>query len=511
MICPKCDNLVQQASPEFKQLAAAFFGGQEVDEECGVVYKPPKPTDLIYSDDSEPAQEDENYNITFGTSERFNFLDGTAREVGTLAVFLVDSLMSASIEKMIDANSTYKNMKVSHSTERNYLSAKLDYLEDQWNNGKAGVWEDNGRTIEVHPNGGCHVGPASRYTVVSKSYTEEDPPVKSKSKAKRKKKPKAKKPVVRKDNEPEAMAKDGLEEPENQEPAVDKDNEQEAMASKPAEDSSSVGLSALSDIVPGLVVPDQDTSGQEVKSDTAQQTSPPRPVMQGGEGSAEAPRPPFTCSCCGITRRPTTAVPMYFCSFCGRLPNIRYCSRACLLADAFDHAGQCANIPESQSITNFDPPSQYVYDKDALFTIQELGNRSRELHRQKTFSMYCFSGPFPEVCNAWMKKHESRAGTYPADFSEEASGKKITGDYHVFRSEVSTPGQVCPSEVLTVSSLFSTTFESVTNSTITDLQRPRTPPLQVRLQPSSQRLFHHWKAGPQPSCLPLPNHPRLDL
>lgn len=911
---------MQEASPEFKQLAAAFFGGQEVDEDCGVVYKSRKPSDFIYSDDSEPTIEDHSkYNITFGEGEKIDILGGSVAEADTLSVFLVDSIMSASIEMMVAGNSTYKQMRVSRGAERNALSAKLEYLEEQWEHGRSGAWEKNGALIWVRPNENCRYlyGPILRHIVDSEAEedTVEGPQPDSlgadgirpegeakSSKAKRKRKPKPKKPAAE-----SSESKDALEGPENRvegdtqtwhseqpsmastleephsnpvnskkkggkkhgakhgrsfshrqgtsaadrdiddlpantavdedpseahekpfeadsscytdenvladapespqmnqissitldsipelptttkvdtvEPAVHSDRlvaenaegttaaipsidtgepsglpgevnrdkiqvdtsnsgwkqskkrkgrkaitsnastsleaelpssvtdsggeskkvvtaqsfsvvnkidsselkplaeqsrtnpkldhsssnaeihkgktqkselpankavlkgeEQETVNNMTANNSSSAGFSVLSNTVagtqdtscqngtttseqmgvvlgqdsipaqgtavkdfrvmalqfgdmpigsglelpqqvsrqPGIVHPvnapsnggshfrvvrsesvpteqsrsppqsryassqyyasssgfdgevpiespkeQQSLAAQSYASSsysvastlyppsgnstelpthgeyeqqnhgyTGEQNNHPRPVTQSNQvlqqdnssGNGEPPPPPFTCSCCRITRRPTTVAPMYFCSFCGPSTNIRYCSRACILADAFDHTYHCVNWPASETFTVFTPPSEYVFDKDALLTLQEWGERSRELHRQKTFSMYCFSGQFPEIRNAWVKKVESRAGTC-ADGLQEASAK-VAGDYHIFRSEVSATGKFCPSEVITVSFLFLAAFNSATNNNITDIPHPRSRSLEARIQPSSERLFH---------------------
>ncbi|KAE8444432.1 hypothetical protein EG329_000523 [Mollisiaceae sp. DMI_Dod_QoI] len=140
----------------------------------------------------------------------------------------------------------------------------------------------------------------------------------------------------------------------------------------------------------------------------------------------------FTCVCCRVTRRPTPEAPVYFCPFCGPLTNVRC---------------HCVNYPASQTIMVFDPPNHYVYDKHAILTLQKWEEPpSRELFRQKTFSMYCFSGRFPEICKAWAKKFSHRADTYPANFDERSV--KFTGDYHIFRSEVSAAGQFSPVEVI---------------------------------------------------------------
>lgn len=169
---------------------------------------------------------------------------------------------------------------------------------------------------------------------------------------------------------------------------------------------------------------------------------------------------PFICVCCKVMRYPTSEEPVYFCPFCGPLTNVRYCSRACILADAFEHAGHCVNYAASQSAVIISPPSHYIYDKDAISSLQSWDvQTNQELIRQKIFSMYCFSGPFPEVCRAWSKKLETRVDMYPADLCEAST--KVTGDYHIFRST----GKFSPTEVITVSSRTYTNSHLYTNKT----------------------------------------------
>lgn len=159
----------------------------------------------------------------------------------------------------------------------------------------------------------------------------------------------------------------------------------------------------------------------------------------------------YVCSCCKLERYATPNEPIYICPFCGLLNNVRYCSRVCILADSFEHASKCAKYPASNSAIIIDPPSHYVYDKDALMSLHGWGNPdSAALVRQKIFSMYCSTGKFPEVCKAWSMKEETRAGTYSPNFRE--TPHRVTGDYHIFCSSDPAAGAFAPTEVIAVSS-----------------------------------------------------------
>jgi len=60
-----------------------------------------------------------------------------------------------------------------------------------------------------------------------------------------------------------------------------------------------------------------------------------------------------------------------------------------------------------------------------------------ERSRQKAFSMYCSSGPFPKLLKTWMKKF-GVADPDQQTFDTSEYFKK-TGDYAVFRSDRTSP------------------------------------------------------------------------
>jgi hypothetical protein len=54
-------------------------------------------------------------------------------------------------------------------------------------------------------------------------------------------------------------------------------------------------------------------------------------------------------------------------------------------------------------LSEFNLPPVYIFEQ---FPIKSLfGVDSPEKFRQKVFSMYCHSGPFPEVMRAWAKQY----------------------------------------------------------------------------------------------------------
>jgi len=94
------------------------------------------------------------------------------------------------------------------------------------------------------------------------------------------------------------------------------------------------------------------------------------------------------------------------------------------------------------------PPELYEWERNYLAPI-DLDTPER--YRQRTFSMYCYHGPFPRVLRAWAIQHELPVGLIGCDVNESF---KQTGDYHIFRSAVSADGKkFAPVEIICVSFL----------------------------------------------------------
>lgn len=142
---------MSEPSTEFLQLAEAFFSGKEIDEDCGVVDKTRKsPTflDMVLDDSdtlpdkpSDVQEQEPVYRITNGTGDRAKVMDQEPLRDPVLATFLVDLVMSREIEKAIAQQARYKFMKVFHSSERSFISSRLDNIEKTLKQGRPYVWD----------------------------------------------------------------------------------------------------------------------------------------------------------------------------------------------------------------------------------------------------------------------------------------------------------------------------------------------------------------------------------
>ena len=155
-----------------------------------------------------------------------------------------------------------------------------------------------------------------------------------------------------------------------------------------------------------------------------------------GRTDRDMPQPltEFTALCaqCGERTAPTVEARQVICAGCGPVVGVRYCSVACLLVDSLHHASHCVKYPAFDRATYYNlPPHYFTYVSNPITPM--LGYmESPERFRQRAFSMYCSSGPFPKLLMAWMKKstfiHPIEQGM---DITEAF---KKTGDYTVFRS-----------------------------------------------------------------------------
>lgn len=99
------------------------------------------------------------------------------------------------------------------------------------------------------------------------------------------------------------------------------------------------------------------------------------------------------------------------------------------------------------------PSDIYEYDRCYLAPIElRTEQETPERYRQRSFAMYCYDQrPRPRVLKAWAIQHELPFGLTGFDVNERF---KRSGDYHIFRSEVSADGKkFSPVEVLCVSPL----------------------------------------------------------
>jgi hypothetical protein len=165
----------------------------------------------------------------------------------------------------------------------------------------------------------------------------------------------------------------------------------------------------------------------------------------GGSGNGEGPakallttqhrhtlctQPAEFAVCTHCLRIPTGGLEtQIICPGCGSDHYVRYCSVACLLADSYDHAAACLGRPVPPRLfpTNLPQPI-----RQSLTTIIPNGREGPERFRQRAFSMFCSTGPFPKILLAWARKMN-----YSLDTTVNANDWfKKTGDYAIFRSDV---------------------------------------------------------------------------
>jgi hypothetical protein len=146
----------------------------------------------------------------------------------------------------------------------------------------------------------------------------------------------------------------------------------------------------------------------------------------------------FTVNCtyCGERTTPSIQAPQVLCSGCGPTSMIRYCSVACLLVDSLAHSGHCMNYSASDRAAFHSLPGMFIYITNPIMS--EFGySESPERFRQRAFSMYCSSGPFPKLFMAWMMNSAviltGQQDQHAIDPNETV---KRTGDYAIFRSNV---------------------------------------------------------------------------
>jgi hypothetical protein len=98
------------------------------------------------------------------------------------------------------------------------------------------------------------------------------------------------------------------------------------------------------------------------------------------------------------------------------------------------------------------PDDVFEYERWYLSPVEDRTEKETpERYRQRAFAMYCWHGPFPEVMKSCVSRHGLPEGLPGFDVNERF---KKTGDYHIFRSEISADGKKFSSvEVLCVSLL----------------------------------------------------------
>jgi hypothetical protein len=144
---------------------------------------------------------------------------------------------------------------------------------------------------------------------------------------------------------------------------------------------------------------------------------------------------PYICTYCQERTIASNENPVFLCSGCGPYSNIRYCSIACLLADAYGHSQRCMRLSASERYMTHDIPEP-TYETNSIVPLSGY-DESAERFRQRAFSVYCSSGDFPRLFMAWAKKFNY---TRPQNFDVSESFKR-TGEYAVFKSRATGPAQ----------------------------------------------------------------------
>jgi hypothetical protein len=177
--------------------------------------------------------------------------------------------------------------------------------------------------------------------------------------------------------------------------------------------------------------------GQVHGSSSAENRNNGSGIIQPSRRQATAPSQfsySIICTYCGLQPMGGNQSTLLLCPSCDPTAGARYCCTACLLADSYYHSSMCAGWP----IPDIEPTSY----GGPLFPLMPNTVASAERFRQKSFSMFCSSGAFPQVFMAWAKKFN-----YPATASFDSSEwYKRTGDYAVFRSDATGHLQRCNPE-----------------------------------------------------------------
>ncbi|KAH7357017.1 hypothetical protein BKA65DRAFT_219435 [Rhexocercosporidium sp. MPI-PUGE-AT-0058] len=151
---------------------------------------------------------------------------------------------------------------------------------------------------------------------------------------------------------------------------------------------------------------------------------------------ADGHNPPTKCTFCEQSKVPTAANPCFFCPLCGVAPDApRYCSRSCLLSNAWEHTHACRNVPAYISFTNTNLGPTYHYETFPLNNCHYMPD-SPEKYRQKMFATFCKYGQAPDIRHAHSKKWPN------VDWGRilPSRSQARAGDYHIFKSQATHTG-----------------------------------------------------------------------
>lgn len=206
------------------------------------------------------------------------------------------------------------------------------------------------------------------------------------------------------------------------------------------------------------------------------------PIPEASIGSeaeteeADGPNPPTKCTFCEQLKIPTAANPFHFCPLCGIAPESpRYCSRSCLLANAWEHAHACRNTPAYNNWVNTNLGPTYIYETFPLNNCHYMPD-SAEKYRQKMFATFCKYGEAPDIRHAHSKKWPN------VDWSRilPSWSHSRVGDYHIFKSQATHTGpNLSRAHVICVSLSFNFHLITLTHS------RPSSSPPSIPMASSS--------------------------
>jgi hypothetical protein len=147
---------------------------------------------------------------------------------------------------------------------------------------------------------------------------------------------------------------------------------------------------------------------------------------------ARHPLPPAFAVCTYCMKLPSGGPEsQVICPGCGPDHYVRYCSVACLLADSLDHSLCCLRRPTTPR--SFEPNlPQHIYRSlTPMAPPLTVSIETPERFRQRTFSIFCSSGPYPPILASWARKMN-------IDLHGVVNGTdwfKKAGDYAIFRSD----------------------------------------------------------------------------
>ncbi|CZT01937.1 uncharacterized protein RAG0_09316 [Rhynchosporium agropyri] len=147
--------------------------------------------------------------------------------------------------------------------------------------------------------------------------------------------------------------------------------------------------------------------------------------------------PPTKCSFCEDTKVPTADNPFHFCPLCGvDSSSPRYCSVACLLANAWEHTGSCLNTAAYNTNSNTNLGPTYSWIPFPMTNCHYMPD-SPEKYRQKIFAMFCKFGEVPDIRYAHSRKWPD------IDWSRimPSCARTSVGDYHIFKSSAIESGR----------------------------------------------------------------------